>query len=166
MAEMISGDLRGLQPSQLRQLEQLYGLHLGDRTLITPEFAYHLATLSHAIRHPLSCYLDAAGQVVHVAVGSPNQTIFPPEVNPSLPQAWRCIATLLQTPNAAVFQAIAQHHLTELILVQLHSDDRGNRALETEVPIQQIERVIPTPQTEPAWTVEPISLDVLLKPTS
>ncbi|MDX2228897.1 MAG: hypothetical protein NW220_04640 [Leptolyngbyaceae cyanobacterium bins.349] len=161
----VSGHLRGLQPSQLRQLEQLYEVRLSRRELITLEFAHHLAMLSHAVRQPLCCYFDGDGQVMHVAIATPAQSDFASVQAgdlAALPAPIRCVATLFHAPDDHDLPTLEHQPLDALIILLLQSDDRGQRTVETEVPIQQIYLARPTAAAPRSWSVETLSLEALI----
>ncbi|OAB59383.1 GTP-binding protein HflX [Phormidium willei BDU 130791] len=121
----IYGDLKGLKPSQLKQLQRLYHQRLPGDRLTTPEFAQRLAAISTDLGKPLSTYLNRRGQVIRVGVGSPRQTQIPPLELPrygaSRLSGIRCIATQLKRdePGTATLTAMAIQRLDALICLTL-----------------------------------------------
>lgn len=91
------GDLRGLKPAQLRQLQRLYRVRLPQNVLITPEFAQRLWQVTLLIESPLCVYVNRRGQVLRVAVGTPETTRVPlyelPRYGSGRLSGWRCLST-------------------------------------------------------------------------
>ncbi|MEM9502998.1 MAG: GTPase HflX, partial [Cyanobacteria bacterium P01_E01_bin.43] len=100
LIETIYGDLRGLKPNQLKQLQRLYHQRLPGDRFTTPEFAQRLAAISTDLGQPLCLYLNRRGQVIRVGVGSPRQTQIPPVELPRYGaerlSGIRCLATQLK----------------------------------------------------------------------
>ncbi|MEQ8959041.1 MAG: GTPase HflX, partial [Coleofasciculus sp. C2-GNP5-27] len=121
--ETIYGNLVGLKPSQLKQLQRLYHQRLPGDRLTTPEFAQRLAAISADLKQPLCTYLNRRGQVIRVGVGTPTQTKIPPLELPRYGAerlcGIRCIATQLKshTPRNADLTAMAIQRLDALVLL-------------------------------------------------
>ena len=82
MSETIYGNLQGLKSSHIKQLQGLYEQRQVSDRLVTPEFAQALAAISTDIHHPVCAYINRRGQVVRVAVGTPQETQIPPQELP------------------------------------------------------------------------------------
>ena len=76
--ETIYGNLQGLKPSQLKQLQRLYHQKIRGDRLTTTELAERIAAISTEIKQPLCVYINRRGQVIRVGVGTPRQTQIPP----------------------------------------------------------------------------------------
>lgn len=114
----IYGNIQGIKASQIKRLQELYEQRQPGDRFITPEFAQALARMSTDIHHPICCYINRRGQVIRIAVGTPNQTQIPPilltdtvgfihELPPQLMDAFR--ATLEE-----VVEADAMLHVVDL----------------------------------------------------
>jgi GTP-binding protein HflX len=79
MSDNIYGNLKGLQPSHIKQLQQLSEQRQPSDRPIAPEFAQKLAAISTEIHQPVCSYINRRGQVVRVGVGMPQQTQIPPK---------------------------------------------------------------------------------------
>ncbi|MCS7226120.1 MAG: GTPase HflX [Gloeomargarita sp. SKYB31] len=97
------GDLRGLKPGHLRQLQRLYRVRLPQDVLMTPEFAQRLWQVTTLTEMPVCVYVNRRGQVLRVAVGTPEQTRVPlyelPRYGAGRLSGWRCLSTRL-SPDA------------------------------------------------------------------
>lgn len=97
------GELRGLKPAQLRQLQRLYRVRLPQNVLITPELGQRLWQVTTTIAAPLCLYVNRRGQVMRVAVGTPETTRVPlyelPRYGAGRLAGWRCLSTRL-SPDA------------------------------------------------------------------
>ena len=70
----IYGNLQGLKPNQLKQLQKLYHQRIRSDRLTTTELAERIAAISTELKKPVSVYLNRRGQVIRVGVGTPRQT--------------------------------------------------------------------------------------------
>ncbi|MFO0211585.1 MAG: GTPase HflX, partial [Pseudanabaena sp.] len=59
-------------------MERLYRTRLSQDSLTTPELAQRLAMVSAELKESICIYLNRRGQVIRVAIGTPNQTKIPP----------------------------------------------------------------------------------------
>ncbi|MDX2256708.1 MAG: GTPase HflX [Pseudanabaenaceae cyanobacterium bins.39] len=59
-------------------MERLYRSRLPQDRLTTPELAQRLAGVSAELKEPVCIYINRRGQVIRVAIGTPNQTKIPP----------------------------------------------------------------------------------------
>lgn len=119
----IYGNLQGLKSSHIKQLEQLYEQRQPSDRFTTPEFAQALAAISHNIHQPVCAYINRRGQIIRIAVGTPQETLIPPQ---DLPRhgaqrlsGIRCIATQLKAtiPTPAALTAMARQRLDALVVL-------------------------------------------------
>ncbi|MEM1427816.1 MAG: GTPase HflX, partial [Cyanobacteria bacterium P01_H01_bin.130] len=124
MIDTIYGNLKGLKPSQLKQLRRLYHQRLPGDCLTTPEFAQRLASVSALVDEPVCVYLNRRGQVIRVGVGTPRQTQISPRELPRYGaerlSGIRCLATQLKRskpPGTAALTALVMQRLDALVLL-------------------------------------------------
>ncbi|MCC2693429.1 GTPase HflX [Nodularia sp. LEGE 04288] len=150
MQKKIYGNTQGVKSSHLKKLQQLYEEHQPADRFITVEFAQTLAAISTTIHHPICCYINRHGQIIRVAVGTPNQTQIPA---PELPRhsaerlsRVRCIATQFKTeaPDTAALVAMARQHLDALIMLSV-----------IDSQIQDVFLAYIVPDLETPWIVSP-----------
>lgn len=166
--ETIYGNLQGLKPSQLKQLQRLYHQRLPGDRLTTPEFAQRLAAVSTELEQPLCVYINRRGQVIRVGVGSVRQTQIPPVELPRYGEerlsGIRCIATQLtpEPPNDSALTAMALQRLDALVVLVTSGagfERRGGGAT-GYVQGSYLAHLVPHPEV--GWTVSPVmSLDTL-----
>ncbi|WP_448381535.1 GTPase HflX [Gloeomargarita sp.] len=117
------GDLRGLKPAQVRQLQRLYRVRLPQGVLITPELGQRLWQVSMDIAAPVCLYVNRRGQVVRVAVGTPEATRVPlyelPRYGAGRLSGWRCLSTRLQpdAPSSADLTTLMEQRWDALVTV-------------------------------------------------
>ncbi|MEM9266115.1 MAG: GTPase HflX [Cyanobacteria bacterium P01_F01_bin.13] len=123
--ETIYGELKGLKPSQLKQLRRLYHQRIPGSQITSREFAQRLAAISTDVNQPVCAYVDRRGHVIRVGVGSPRQTQIPalelPRYGAERLCGIRCIATQLkqEPPGNAALTAMALQRLDALVLLTL-----------------------------------------------
>jgi GTP-binding protein HflX len=123
--ETVYGNLQGLKPSQLKQLQRLYHQRLPGDRLTTAEFAQRLAAISTDIEEPVCTYINRRGQVIRVGVGTPCQTQIPllelPRYGAERLSGIRCLSTQFVTtpPSDAVLTAMALQRLDALVMLNL-----------------------------------------------
>ncbi len=166
--ETIYGQLQGLKPNQLKQLQRLYHQRLPGDCLTTPEFAQRLAAVSTEIAQPLCTYINRRGQVIRVGVGTVRQTQIPPSELPRYGaerlSGIRCVATQLkmEAPSESTLTAMALQRLDALVMLTLSGggfERRGGGAT-GYVKEAYLAHLVPHPEAH--WTVSPsLSLDVL-----
>ncbi|NEQ48840.1 MAG: GTPase HflX [Leptolyngbya sp. SIO3F4] len=123
--ETIHGELKGLKPSQLKQLRRLYHQRIPGSQITNREFAQRLAAISTDINQPVCAYIDRRGHVIRVGVGSPRQTQIPvmelPRYGAERLSGIRCIATQLklEKPDNAALTAMALQRLDALVMLTL-----------------------------------------------
>jgi GTPase len=159
--EAVHGDIQGIRAVYLKQLQQLYKERQPGDRLVTPEFAQQLAQLSSDIRQPLCSYINRRGQVIRVAVGTPNQTQLAetdlPRQSSDRLSGIRCIAILPQAPEPASLISMVRQRLDALVGFVLEDNvERRNRKTST-IQAAYLAHFVPDIQTP--WSVsEPMSL--------
>lgn len=168
MSDNIYGNLKGLQPSHIKQLQQLSEQRQPSDRPIAPEFAQKLAAISTEIHQPVCSYINRRGQVVRVGVGTPQQTQIPPQ---ELPQQGaghlsgiRCVATQLkgEAPDAAALMAMARQRLDALVVLIPNSNgtQRRDDSAAGYVKEAYLAHLVPDVDT-PCLVSPPLSLDDL-----
>ncbi|BAQ60863.1 GTP-binding protein HflX [Geminocystis sp. NIES-3708] len=123
--ENIYGNLQGLKPNQLKQLQKLYHQRIRSDRLTTTELAERIAAISTDLKQPVCVYLNRRGQVIRVGVGTPRQTQIPPLELPRYGaerlSGIRCLATSLKSdaPSEACLTAMARQRLDALVMFSL-----------------------------------------------
>jgi GTP-binding protein HflX len=168
MSETIYGNLQGLKSSHLKQLQRLYEQRQPGDRLTTPEFAEQLAAISTEIHHPVCAYINRRGQVVRIAVGTPQQTQIPPQELPrhgaQRLSGIRCVATQLKgdIPDVAALTAMARQRLDALVVL-IPTGSKGERRDGTGTSsVKEAFLAHLVPDRESPWVVSPpLSLDDL-----
>jgi GTPase len=155
--QKIYGNVQGIKASQINLLQQLYEQNQPADRLITPEFAQALATISQQIHHPICCYINRRGQIIRIAVGTPNQTQIPPEELPRRSverlSGIRCVATQLKSvpPDEAALIAMMRQRLDALVVLTV---------IDSQVKEAFLTYLISDPDSP--WVISPpLSLDDL-----
>ncbi len=157
--ETIHGNLRGLKPSQLKQLQRLYHQRLPGDCITTPEFAQRVAAVSTDIKSPVSVYVNRRGQVIRVGVGSLQQTQIPllelPRYGDERLSGIRCISTQFDhsEPSDSLLTTMALQRLDVLALLALTGSGftrRGGGAT-GYIKTTHLAHLVPNP--EERWTV-------------
>lgn len=173
--DTIYGNLKGLKPSQLKNLQRLYHQRLPGDRFTTPEFAQRLAAISTEINQPVCAYINRRGQVIRVGVGSPRQTQIPPLELPRYGAerlcGIRCIATKLKKapPSTSSLTAMAIQRLDALVTLTLTGQGFQRRGGGATGYVAQTYVAHLLPQTEPDatrpyWMLDPpMSLDMVSK---
>lgn len=123
----IYGNLQGLKPYQLKQLQKLYHQHIRSDRLTTTELAERVAAITVDLKKPISVYLNRRGQVIRVGVGTPHQTQIPPLELPRYGaqrlSGIRCLGTSLKShpPSEASLTAMVRQRLDALITLNVSS---------------------------------------------
>ena len=174
--DTIYGNLQGLKPSQIKQLQRLYHQRLSGDRVTTAEFAQRLAAISTDINQPVCVYINRRGQVIRVGVGTPRQTQIPllelPRYGAERLCGIRCIATKLkdEPPKEASLTAMVLQRLDALVVLTLTGtgfERRGGGAT-GYIKDAYIAHLLPPSDLNPDnryyWTVSPpLSLDVLVQ---
>lgn len=71
------GNIRGLSPSDQRELERLYRRRVPFDVLTTTELTRTLAAVSHSTHRQVAVLIDRAGEVTHVVVGDASKVMLP-----------------------------------------------------------------------------------------
>ncbi len=166
--ETLYGDLKGLKPSQLKQLRRIYHQRIPGDRITTPEFAQRLAAVSHDLAQPVCAYINRRGHVIRVGVGTPQKTKIPPLELPRYGAerlcGIRCVSTQLDadTPSDASLTAMAIQRLDALAVLTLSGKGAQNRGGQASGYIDRtyLAHLIPNP--DPGWMLSPpLSLDAL-----
>lgn len=168
MSETIYGNIQGLKASYIKQLQQLYEQRQPGDRLTTPELAQQLTAISTEIHQPVCAYINRRGQVVRVAVGTPQETQMPPQELPrhgaQRLSGIRCVATQLKgaIPNTAALTAMVRQRLDALVVLMPtdrgaeRRDGNGTRSVKEAFLVHLV------PDLESPWLVSPpLSLDEL-----
>jgi GTPase len=148
--QKLYGNIQGIKASHIKQLQQLYEEQQPADRFVTPEFAQTLAAITKAIHHPICCYINRRGQVIRVAVGTPNQTQIPQEELPRHSaerlSRIRCIATQFKSepPDTAALVAMVRQYLDALVILNL-----------ADSQVQEAFLAYLAPDLEPPWIVSP-----------
>lgn len=168
--DTIYGNLQGLKPSQLKQLQRIYHQRLPGDRITTAEFAQRLGAISSDIKQPVSAYINRRGQVIRVGVGTPRQTQIPPLELPRYGaerlSGIRCVATQLKAepPSDSVLTAMAIQRLDVLAVLTLSGSGFQRRGGGATGYVKETYMAHLTPHPEETWTVSPaLSLDVLVQ---
>lgn len=166
--ETIYGNLQGLKPSQLKQLQRLYHQRLPGDRLTTAEFAQRLAEIGTEINQPLCSYINRRGHVIRVGVGTPRQTQIPPLELPRYGAerlcGIRCIATQLKShpPREDTLTAMAIQRLDALVVLTLTGGGFTRRGGGATGYVKEAYLAHLVPHKEATWTLSPpLSLDEL-----
>ncbi|TVP70464.1 MAG: GTPase HflX [Leptolyngbya sp. LCM1.Bin17] len=166
--DTIYGNLKGLKPSQLKQLQKLYHQRLPGDCIVTPEFAQRLAAVSTDLGSPLCAYLNRRGQVIRVGVGTLRQTQIPPVELPRYGDerlcGIRCIATQFdgEPPSEAILTTMALQRLDVLAVLALTGSGFTRRGGGATGYIQSTYLAHLVPHPEQRWVVsDPTTLDDL-----
>jgi GTP-binding protein HflX len=114
---VLSGNLTGLKPSQIKALERVYHRRIPADQVITPELARYLTERSLEIHRQLGIIVDRQGTVKHVIVGDDREIVIPDLSGFGLGRSGlrglRCIHTHLKG------EPLSQDDLTDLALLRL-----------------------------------------------
>ncbi|MGP1387924.1 MAG: GTPase HflX [Thainema sp.] len=159
--ETIYGNLKGLKPSQLKQLRRLYQQRLPGDRITTPEFAQRLAAVSTDLNQPVSAYINRRGQVIRVGVGNLRQTQIPmlelPRYGAERLCGIRCITTRTKTepPSDATLTTMAVQRLDVLLTLTLTGEgfERRGGGATGYVKETYLAHLVPHPEAQ--WTISP-----------
>ncbi|NMF57552.1 GTPase HflX [Pseudanabaena yagii] len=165
--ETIYGKTQGLKAHQLKQLDRLYRSRLPQDSLTTPELAQRLAVVSAELKESICIYINRRGQVIRVAIGTPNQTKIPPLELPRYGSdrlsGLRCICATPDTepPNVTDLTAMLMQRLDALVILPVNLKGYAERGyLAHLLPATDTE----LPEKQEAWRVsKPMTLDALSK---
>jgi GTPase len=113
----VYGIKRGLKPSQLKQIENLYRRRIPPELLISPELRRDVCLLSWELNRQIGLLIDRLGRITHVLVGDV-EGIFIPDLSAYRVAAGRlrglrCVHTHLKP------EALSSDDLTDLALLHL-----------------------------------------------
>jgi GTP-binding protein HflX len=160
--ETIYGNLKGLKPSQLKQLRRLHHQRIPGDCITTPEFAQRLAAVSTDIKSPVSVYVNRRGQVIRVGVGSLRQTQIPllelPRYGDERLCGIRCISTQFEAsgPNDSTLTTMALQRLDVLALLVLSGSgfERRGGGATGYIATTHLAHLVPNPQERWAVTTD------------
>ncbi len=114
---VLSGNLTGLKPSQVKALERIFHRRIPAAQVITPELARYLTERSREIHRQLGIIVDRQGTVKHVIVGDDREIVIPDLSGFGLGRSGlrglRCVHTHLKG------EPLSQDDLTDLALLRL-----------------------------------------------
>ena len=157
----IYGNLQGLKPNQLKQLQKLYHQHIRSDRLTTTELAERIAAISSELKKPVSVYLNRRGKVIRVGVGTPRQTQIPPLELPRYGaerlSGIRCLATSLSSnpPSEASLTAMVRQRLDALITLSLSGKGvmRKGGGASGFIHEGYLAHLLPVRENQPYWEV-------------
>jgi GTP-binding protein HflX len=113
----VEGNLQGLKPSQVRQLEKLYQRRIPPREIVTQDFARRLTEVSREIGRQVGVLVNRNGYVEYVVVGNARGIVLPDlkrtRVGVDRFRGLRCLHTHLSGED------LTQDDLTDLALLRL-----------------------------------------------
>jgi GTP-binding protein HflX len=113
----VEGNLQGLKPSQVRQLEKLYQRRIPPREIVTQDFARRLTEVSREIGRQVGVLVNRNGYVEYVVVGNARGIVLPDlkrtRVGLDRFRGLRCLHTHLSGED------LTQDDLTDLALLRL-----------------------------------------------
>ena len=156
-----------MKAHQLKQLDRLYRSRLPQDSLTTPELAQRLAAISGELKDAVCIYINRRGQVIRVAIGTPNQTKIPPLELPRYGSdrlsGLRCICATPDAlpPNPTDLTAMLMQRLDALVILPVNPKGYAEQAyLAHLLPASDTE----LPEQQYAWRVsKPMTLDALSK---
>jgi GTP-binding protein HflX len=148
-------------------LDRLYRSRLPQDSLTTPELAQRLAVVSAELKESICIYINRRGQVIRVAIGTPNQTKIPPLELPRYGSdrlsGLRCICATpdVEPPNVTDLTAMLMQRLDALVILPVNLKGYAERGyLAHLLPASDTE----LPEKQEAWRVsKPMTLDALSK---
>jgi len=174
--ETLYGNLKGLKPSQTKQLQRLYYQRQPRDRATNPEFAQRLAAISTEINQPVSAYINRRGQVILVGVGTPRETQIPllelPRYSAKRLSGIRCITTTLKSepPKQSSLTAMVLQRLDVLVTLTLTGEGFQRRGGGAAGYVESAYLAHLAPESDPNrenglyWNVsQPLSLDLLTK---
>ncbi|WP_069790157.1 GTPase HflX [Cyanobacterium sp. IPPAS B-1200] len=159
----IYGNLQGIKPNQLKQLQRLYQQRIRSDRLTTSEFAERIASISSDLKQAVCVYLNRRGQVIRVGVGTPRQTQIPPLELPRYGaqrlSGIRCLSTSIKPipPSEASLTAMARQRLDALLVFTLTGQgvQRKGGGASGFIKDAYLAHLIPAQDTQTYWEVSP-----------
>ena len=148
-------------------MDRLYRSRLPQDSLTTPELAQRLAAISAELKDAICVYINRRGQVIRVAIGTPNQTKIPPLELPRYGSdrlsGLRCICATPDTlpPNPTDLTAMLMQRLDALVILPVNLKGYVEQAyLAHLLPSSDTE----LPEKQDVWRVsKPMNLESLSK---
>lgn len=148
-------------------MERLYRSRLPQDRLTTPELAQRLAAISAELKEPLCLYINRRGQVIRVAIGTPNQTKIPPLELPRYGSdrlsGIRCIyaSPSIEPPSDTDLTALLMQRLDTLVTLLVNLKGYTERGYVAHLlPSSDSE----LPEKQQPWQVsKPLTLDAIAK---
>ena len=148
-------------------MERLYRSRLPQDRLTTPELAQRLAAISAELKEPLCIYINRRGQVIRVAIGTPNQTKIPPLELPRYGSdrlsGIRCIyaSPSIEPPSDTDLTALLMQRLDALITLLVNLKGYAERGYVAHLlPSRDSE----LPEKQQPWQVsKPLTLEAIAK---
>lgn len=165
--DTIYGNLQGLKPSQVKQLQRLYQQKIPPLEIVDTDFAQRLGAISAEINQPLCAYINRRGQVIRIGVGTPRQTQIPPLELPRYGaerlSGIRCLTTQLkeEVPNQSSLTAMVMQRLDTLVTLTVSGEGFARRGGGVTGYIKEVylAHLLPEPEK---WSVsDALSLDAL-----
>ena len=136
-------------------------------SIITPELAQRLAAISAELKENICIYINRRGQVIRVAIGTPNQTKIPPLELPRYGSdrlsGLRCICATPdpEPPSDTDLTAMLMQRLDALVLLPVNLKGYAERGyLAHLLPANETE----LPEKQHVWRVSnPITLEAIAK---
>ncbi|MGY6529257.1 MAG: GTPase HflX [Cyanobacterium sp.] len=159
----IYGNLQGIKPNQLKQLQRLYQQRIRSDRLTTAEFAERIASISSDLKQAVCVYLNRRGQVIRVGVGTPRQTQIPPLELPRYGaqrlSGIRCLSTSIKPipPSEASLTAMARQRLDALLVFTLTGQgvQRKGGGASGFIKDAYLAHLIPAQESQNYWEVSP-----------
>jgi GTP-binding protein HflX len=113
----ISGNTGGLKASQVRRIENLYHHRIPQQSVITPDLAEELCSISAETRRQVGLLVERSGKIARVIIGDFQKIMLPDTSDfrtpPGRLKGLRCIHTHLND------EALTRDDLTDLSLLRL-----------------------------------------------
>ena len=146
-------------------MERLYRSRLPQDRLTTPELAQRVAAISAELKEPLCIYINRRGQVIRVAIGTPNQTKIPPLELPRYGSdrlsGIRCIyaSPSIEPPSDTDLTALLMQRLDALVTLLVNLKGYAERGYVAHLlPSRDSE----LPENQQPWQVsKPLALEAI-----
>jgi GTP-binding protein HflX len=77
MREELSGNTKGLKPSEIKALERIYRRRVPPREVVSSELASYMCEISAQLHRQVGVLVDRRGAIEHVVVGDASKMILP-----------------------------------------------------------------------------------------
>jgi GTP-binding protein HflX len=116
MREQLSGNTKGLKPSEIKALERIYRRRVPPREVVSPELATTMCEVSAQLHRQVGVLIDRRGAIEHVVVGDASKLMLPDvgrlRGGPGRFRGLRLVHTHLRG------EALTQDDLTDLTLLR------------------------------------------------